>query len=106
VVPSVTVTAIAPVTVDGYSGQRIELDWPAARDLSQCRLNEYKPFIAPLPGNPSRGNSPGRHSTLWILDVDGTRFVIDATHLLSASEAQRAEIQAIIDTMVITPPGV
>ena len=89
------------VTVGGYAGQRIELDWPVV-DRSRCDKGDYRLWIAPGPGDPSRSMSLGTHSVLWILDLDGIRLVIEGNHLPGAHAAEhRAELQALIDSIRI-----
>lgn len=48
-----------------------------------------------------RAAENGQHQDLWILDVDGTRFVIDAATFPETSAADRAELQTIVETLVI-----
>ena len=45
----------------------------------------------------------GQRQDLWILDVAGTRLVIDATTFPETSAGDRAEMQAIVDTLLIEP---
>jgi len=97
-----TGTTTTPVAVDGHSGQLMDLDWPASLDLLTCDRSEYHLFEGPG-GDAPRANAIGRHSMLWILDVDGARIVIEGTYPQGGGAAERAEIQAIVDTMQIGP---
>ena len=36
---------------------------------------------------------------MWILDVDGSRFVITAVYHPTSSEADAAELQAVVDSV-------
>ncbi len=47
------------------------------------------------------GLGPGELHRLWVVDVEGTIVVVDATTFSGTSAADRAELQAIIDS--ITP---
>ena len=46
---------------------------------------------------------PGERRTLRILDVDGQRIVVFHNYFDGTSEADRAEAQAIIDSITIEP---
>ena len=94
------VDSTTPVTVGGHSGQLVELDWPAGVDVSKCEAGDLRLWIAPGSGDPSRGGGVGRHSTLWIVDVDGRREVIEVTSVPgSITEAKRSEARSIVESI-------
>jgi len=95
-------TAPKPVTVAGHAGQLVELDWPSDIDVSACEGRDYRLWVAPGEGDPSRSMSLGAHTILWIVDVDGSRLVIDADYRPgAAASAHRAELQALVDSIRI-----
>ena len=47
----------------------------------------------------------GQHNTIYIVDVDGTRQVIDAMYLPGTSAADRAEQDQIVASIRFEPPG-
>ena len=51
----------------------------------------------------SREALDDEHDQVWILDVDGQRIIIDAFDFPTTSEADRAELDAVIDTVRISP---
>ena len=50
-----------------------------------------------------RAAENGQRQDLWILDVAGTRLVIDAATFPETSAGDRAEMQAIVDTLLVEP---
>lgn len=82
--PGFTATTPVDITVDGYTGKRVDFTVPDY-DQTQCRADMFvlttgtatpgpKPSVAP--DNPGAVHFPGQQNRLWILDVDGTRLVI------------------------------
>ena len=92
--PLLDITDPVDVTLAGYSGKFIELTVPA--DISMCEV--YRPFD---PGLFAQG--PGHQWHLWILDVDGLRFVIQSTDYPGTSAKHRSELQAIVVSIKIEP---
>jgi hypothetical protein len=92
--PLLDVTDPVDVTLAGYSGKYLDLRVPA--DISKCEV--YRPFD---PGLYAQGPSHLWH--LWILDVDGLRFVVQSTDYAGTSAEHRAELKAIVDSITIEP---
>ena len=88
--PLLDVTDPVDVTLAGYSGKYLDLRVPA--DLSKCEV--YRPFD---PGLFAQGPSHRWH--LWILDVDGLRFVVQTTDYAGTSAKHRSELEAIVDSI-------
>ena len=82
------------VTLGGYSGKRIDLQLPA--DVASC--GEFYPWNGSI-----YAQGPDNRWHVWILDVDGARFVIVSSYFPGTSEADLAEQQAIVDSMRIEP---
>jgi hypothetical protein len=92
--PTLDATTPVDVTLAGYSGKYIDLQLPA--DISACQA--YFPWE---PGIYAQG--PSQRSHLWILDVDGIRVVIQSMDYPTTSPQRQAELQAIVDSIQITP---
>jgi hypothetical protein len=97
-------TEPVPTTLGGFNGQLIELDWRDDVDQASCDpgaggAGEYRLFIAPGPGDPSRWGSIGSHSVLRIADVNGTRVLVEITEPPGITDAQRAEAEQIVDSI-------
>lgn len=90
---STDATAPEPVTLAGYDGLYLELAGPA--DLGDCAE-------APALWD-SRGiYGEGQVDRVWVLDVDGQRVVVDASHSQPESEAADIEqLNAMVDSLEI-----
>jgi hypothetical protein len=93
--PLLDATDPVPVTLGGYSGKYVDLQLPA--DLTGCETN-YRPWE---PGIYAQG--PGHRWQLWILDVDGVRFVVIEMDYAGTSAQHHAELEAIVDSIQIQP---
>jgi hypothetical protein len=102
------VTAPVPVTIDGYSGQMVEWQVPDDVRFSDCDEREYRSYAVSNWTGDDVGiryqQAPGQVDRHYILDVDGVRVVIGATHLSVASDAELAELQAVVDSITIDAP--
>jgi hypothetical protein len=92
--PFTVVHEDTPVTLDGYSGRY--LDYTA--DLKTClKLTRW------TGDGTIREALDGEHDRVWILDVEGKRVVIDAFDFLSVSDADRAALRAVVESVQISP---
>lgn len=92
--PLLEVTAPIDVTLAGYSGRYLDLQVPA--DLTGCDI--YRPWE---PWYYAQG--PGERWHLWVLDVGGVRVVVQSIDHEGTSAQDRAELQAIVDSVQIEP---
>ena len=90
-------SAPVDVTLGGYSGKRMDLQLPP--DVSSCDNGEFYPWEGSI-----HAQGPSNRWHLWILDVEGYRSVIVSTDYAGTSEEDRAEQQAIIDSIQIQAP--
>jgi hypothetical protein len=91
--PGVDAEPPADVVVDGFAGKYVRYTTPA----TDCA--EFGPWETPS----GVVLGPGTDARYWVLDVDGTRLVMLAYLWDAATEGGRAELQAIIDSVEITP---
>ena len=101
-----TVTEPTPVTVAGFSGQRLTLVVPDDIGTVPCDEGEYRNWVLPGDGAGSRWvpvqvGYAGYTDTVWIIDADGIRLVIDATESPRATEADRSELRSIVSSIEI-----
>ena len=94
------------VTVGGYPAKRLELSAPAGLDLTTCdRGGQLGRWF--WSGDPSNGvpytYGAGQRNVVYIVDVAGKRQVIDTMYLPGTSAKDLAELQAVVDSIVITP---
>jgi hypothetical protein len=98
-------SAPTDVTVGGFPATRIELTVPADLDTSACTNGNLRYWPGPGPDLNSGlcCNPPGNTDVVYVVDVDGRRLVIVARHYPDSSAANRAELQAIVDSIQIEP---
>jgi hypothetical protein len=101
------------VTIYGYRGKHLELTVPDLpvegsgddRRFTGCGDGNLESWIAPNLGGAFFGYNaePGRTEVFWILDVDGTRLVIEANWSPASPREDVAEMRAILDSIRIEP---
>ncbi len=104
------------VTIYGYSGKHLELTVPDLpvegegddRRFTGCVDGNLKSWVAAIdtePGDAFYGynGEPGRTEEFWILDVEGTRLVIEANWSPTSPRKDVAELRAILDSIQIEP---
>jgi hypothetical protein len=94
------------VTVGGHAGKKVELSIPQDVDVTTCdsdgRFGRWSPADQSNEAQPwTYGN--GQHNTVYIIDVDGKRQVIDTMYLPGTSTADRAEIDQIVASIRFEP---
>jgi len=94
--PDLDVTTPVDITLAGYTGKKVDLQLPA--DNSACTDGQFWPFE---PGIYAQGPSDRWH--LYILDVEGTRVVIQAMDYATTSAEDLAKLQSIVDSIKIQP---
>jgi hypothetical protein len=103
------------VTLAGYSGRYLE--WSVPLDMKSSAPAEFDDCYAdPSDGQHNfmsftgngEGNRfqqvPGQVDRLWILDVDGHRFLVDATYSLDTSPTDRQQLQQIVESLRFAAP--
>ena len=93
--PNVTDATQADVTISGFSGKHVS--FVVDTTGIDCVMGIYgqDAFV--------RGADNGQREDLWILDVAGTRLVIDAATYPETSTGDRTEMQSIVETLLIEP---
>lgn len=84
------------VSLGGYPGQRVDLQLPS--DVVSCDSGEFYPWSGSI-----YAQGPDNLWRVWILDVEGDRIVVITTEFPGTSPADRAEQQAIVDSIEIEP---
>ena len=87
-------------TLAGYPGEQMQLQVPPTIDFSDCWNSEFHSWTA-VPSGGRYHQGPGQFDRLWILDVDGTRLVIDAAFFPATSRQDRAELRQIVGSVRI-----
>ena len=96
------------VTMDGYRGKHLELTAPDLHDSSRCVDGNLSSWVAPIDvaegeGGAFHGYNAEPVEEFWILDVDGTRLVIETTYSPATHPEDVAEMRAILDSIRIEP---
>lgn len=92
--PSLDVTDPVGVTIAGYSGTYLDLTVPD--DIGECvRYFAMDHHIY--------AQGPGQRWHMWILDVDGTRVVVETNDYPGTPPERLAEMQAMIESLEINP---
>jgi hypothetical protein len=89
------------VTLDGFTGKFMELTVPARIDLADCHDGEFRTWVDPTGG--PRYLEPGQRDLLWIVDVDGSRLVIDAALGPQTTQQDRADRIQMVESIRIEP---
>jgi hypothetical protein len=99
------------VTVGGHLGKKVELSIPEGLDVTTCDSDGDFPIFGrwytDVPDS-TFGAAPwtygnGQHNTVYILDVNGTRQVIDTMYLPGTSAADRAELEQVVASIRFEP---
>ena len=95
-------TVPSDVVLDGFSGKQMVLTVPADVDFSQCDESHFQSWMDD--GSGYRWyQGPGQIEQLWILDVNGERLLVAASHYPGRSPESQAEHQQVIDSIQIEP---
>jgi len=92
-------SAATDVTLDGFTGKFMELTVPARIDLAGCDDGEFRTWVDPMGG--ARNLEPGQRDLLWIVDVDGSRLVIDAALGPQTTQQDRADRIQMVESIRI-----
>jgi hypothetical protein len=88
-------------TLGGYSGRELKLTAPDSFEGCTLSTDGYAIWQLPLGANYSM--QAGQRSRLLMLDVGGTRLVIDVQEPPGQTAQDLAEAQAIVDSIQIEP---
>jgi len=96
------------VKIDGYSGKHVRLEVPPGLDTSGCdkdHIAEFRFWNGPADSVWWLGatEAPSLIGEVWILDVDGTRVVVQGAYFSDAPAANQAEIARIVESIDFNP---
>ncbi len=93
--PETEATAPTDVTISGYPGKHFSIAFSTT---------EACPVLSRWPSDAgARLAIPEERDELWVLDVDGERWVIDLFSFESTTAADIADARAIVEGLVIAP---
>jgi hypothetical protein len=99
------------ITLAGYAGEHLALRVPdlayePGLGFTACNGGSLYGWRAPTgrDRSPTRYyQGPGQELDLWVLDVDGSRLLIEATRFPDSPASDVAELHAILDSLEIRP---
>lgn len=91
------------VSVDGYRGFMLEWSVPLDIDFASCDEGFFESWTARGWSSDRYQQGLGQVDRLWILDADGSRLVIDAAYMPGATEQDREELFAVVDSIQFQP---
>ena len=87
---------------DGVGALKIELSVDSQLDLATCDRGEFRSWTEwDVPDGANSHHAPGQIDVVYLVDVDRRTFVIDTSHMPTATEADLAELEAIITSMIV-----
>jgi hypothetical protein len=100
--PGIVLTDVAAASVDGYNGKQLTMAAPDS--FASCTFSSFDGYVIwQLPLGTTRSMSSGERDRVWILDIAGKRLVIVVSDAPGYTSAQRAELQAVFDSIRIEP---
>lgn len=84
---------------DAFAGMAVQLTVPDDLDIAECDDGTFYSWS----GRYHQG--PGQHDLVWAIDVEGEQLIIDAGSFPATSDADRAEMAAVLDSITIISPG-
>jgi hypothetical protein len=88
--------------IGGQRALKIELSVPAQLDFATCDEGEFRSWAGwGAAGDVNTHHAPGQVDVVYMVDVDRTPLVIDASHGPNASPSDLAELEAVLDSMVV-----
>ena len=107
--PGFTATTPVDITVDGYAGKQVDYtvpDYPTwATDCDTRRLCRRQFALWDERGRPGQpellGPGPGQQNRQWIIDVDGTRLVINEWSEPGTTPEQLADMDEFLASIQI-----
>ena len=87
------------VVVGGYRGEYLEWSVPTDIDFEDCDEGVFESWTGRAWASDRYQQAPGQVDRIWILDVRGTRLVVDASYLPEATDHDRAELETVVKSI-------
>lgn len=105
--PKQNASAVSDVTLGGYAGKKVELSIPDELGApGACDGGNYQRWYEdddPSSYGPFTWGSSQR-DTVYIIDVEGTRWVIDTHYRLGVPDSDLAELDQLVGSIRFEPP--
>jgi D-alanyl-D-alanine carboxypeptidase len=94
--------ALTQVMLGGERALRIDLSVPADLDISSCDNGEFRSWTdSSAVGGANSHHASGQLDAVYEVDLDRKALVIDASHMPETSDADLAELEAILASIII-----
>jgi hypothetical protein len=95
-------SAPVDVQIDGQTGLLLTWSVPLGASFSACDVYQGLPRYASWFTVENEGmryqQAPGQVDMLWVLEIEGRRVIIDAWYMSEATDADIAELRAIVES--------
>jgi hypothetical protein len=88
-----------PAALGGFSGTYLELQVDPELDLTTCDGGSFDSWVAENANRYHQGR--GQLEEFWILDVQGTRLVVNASHFPETPPRHLEQLRALVDSIRI-----
>lgn len=112
-VPDRNATEPVDVTLGNYSGKYLEWSVPADQEYDEfgnavgCDrsegIGEFRSWTGDGMASLRYHQGTGQLDRLWIMDIEGSRIVIDAFEMPYATDADRAELTQVVESIRFEP---
>jgi hypothetical protein len=90
--------AVTPVSAFGQNGYHLVVEVPPG-----CNSSGNEAWTGPNFGGRYYHQGPSQMVEYWLLDVEGTPIMVEASWMAVNTEEDQAPLRAAIDSLVITP---
>jgi len=95
---------VSDITLDGFTGKLVKMKVPSDISFSDCDKGLFGSWSEAGSNDPSRyHHGPGEIDDVYIINVEGTRVVIDAAHMPSTAAEELAELEGMVASIDIQP---
>ena len=93
------------VTLAGFPAKRLELTVSASLDVTTCTngVLRYWPGAGPDLGSGLCCNPAGNTDVIYVVDIAGKRLAVVARYYPGSTVADKAELQAVVDSIQFEP---
>jgi hypothetical protein len=104
--PLQNASSVSDVTLGGHAGKKVEMSVPDDFAGETCDGGNYgRWYDDDDPANYGPWTfGAGQHDTVYIIDVEGTRWVIDTQHRPGVPESDIAELDRLVASIRFEPP--
>jgi urease beta subunit len=105
---------VSDVELDGFAGKLVTMSVPDDMDYDESKTSSdgfvdcddgyFMTWNNPANNNVRAQQGPGQRDDVYIMDVNGTRVVVNAAYWPSLQQADLDEIESIVQSVRIDPP--